>query len=106
MCARDGAILTQESQLEAVRDVEDSYNRSHNRGYEASMSALVHGITFRPTIVQLSEDIEEVEKLLVNGDLSRIRNVSGTYYGRKLKPEAAVELLKTSVEPRLASALV
>lgn len=103
MCTRGGGILVQESQLEAVRGVEDSYNRNHSRSYEASMSACVHAISFRPTIVQLPDDIEEIKKFLVDGCLSRINNVSGTYYGRKLKPEIAETLLKTAVEPRLIS---
>ena len=103
MCAKDGAIFINDNQVDAVRAVEDSYNRNHARGYEASMSACVHDIFFRPTVVQIPEDIQQVILLLVDMQLHHISNVSGRYYGRKLRKEAADELLKTSVKPRLIS---
>lgn len=103
MCDKDGTILVKENPDDAVRDVEDSYNRNHGRGYEASMSACVHNIFFQPTIVQISEDLVEVATLLVDMSISHLGHISGHYHGRKLKKEAADELLKTSIKPRLIS---
>ena len=104
MCSKEGDILVKENPVEAIRDIEDSYNRNHGRGYESSMSACVHHIFFQPTVVQIPEDIEEIRKMLAEpGGVFGLRHISGHYHGRKLKPEAAEELLKTEIKPRLIS---
>ena len=103
MCAKDGAILVKDNQVDAVRDIEDSYNRNHGRGYEASMSACVHSIMFQPTIVQIPNDVSTLIEMFDGLSVYRINNVSGSYYGRRLKQEVAEVLLKTEIRPRLIS---
>jgi hypothetical protein len=103
MCSRDGAVLVQENPIDAIRSIENSYNRNHSRGYEASMSAAVHAIMFRPTVVQIPRDLSMIIEMFDGLSLYRINNVSGTYYGRRLKPEVAKELLKDGREARIMS---
>lgn len=104
MAEKDGAVVACQGESEAVRAIEDAYNRSHNRGYEASMSACVHSLFFNPVIVPVPESIEELKELVdLEAGLFSLRQVSGHYYGWKLRPEAVTELLKKEIKPRLIS---
>lgn len=55
MAEKDGAVVVTEVESQAIGGIEDAYNRSHNRGYEASMSACVHFMFFNPVIVPVPE---------------------------------------------------
>jgi hypothetical protein len=73
------------SESEGLRYFESSYNRNHGRSYEASMSALLNGITFQPSIVSLP-----------------LEDVSGSMNLVMLKPEAD-KLWQQGKKPSLIS---
>jgi hypothetical protein len=85
---------------EGLRYFEDSYNRAHGRSYEASMSACINAISFRPSILQMS--IEEIKAKLADGaKVVQIRNVSGSMV---LLPLAdAEQLWESGAKPQLIS---
>lgn len=101
---RDGAVSVTEGSDASVKGVEDSYNRFHNRGYESSMSACVHDIFFQPAIIPIPDSIDELKLLLdMDAGLHKLHNISGSYYGWKIKPEVAKQFLERQIRPRLIS---
>ena len=89
-----------ESMGDGLRYFEDSYNRAHGRSYEASMSACINAISFRPSILKLS--IEEIKQHL-DGDAHAvtIRNVSGSMTLLPLKD--VDQLWESGRKPQLIS---
>lgn len=45
------SVVAFESKSKAVDHFEAAYNRNHDRGFEASMSACINGITYQPSVV-------------------------------------------------------
>jgi hypothetical protein len=88
------------SESEGLRYFESSYNRNHGRSYEASMSALLNGITFQPSIVSLP--LEDIEPLFIEKRVTTVRNVSGSMNLVMLKPEAD-KLWQQGKKPSLIS---
>lgn len=88
------------SEMDGIRYFEDSYNRFHRRGYEASMSALINSITFQPSIVQTP--LEEIEPYMIEKRATTVRNVSGSMTIILLKPEAE-KLWAQGAKPNLIS---
>jgi hypothetical protein len=89
-----------ESLGDGLRYFEDSYNRAHGRSYEASMSACINAISFRPSILKLS--IEAIKEHLAEGaTAAHIRNVSGSMVLLPLKD--AEQLWESGEKPRLIS---
>lgn len=104
MAEKDGAVVVTQVKSVAIDGIEESYNRAHNRGYEASMSACIHFLFFNPVIVPIPDAIEEVKSLIdFEAGLFSLGHISGYYHGWKLKPEAVTELLKKEIKPRLIS---
>lgn len=101
-CERDGAVLIADTCKEAAQGQEDVYNEFHNRGYEASMSACMFHIQFRPMIVELPSDTAELLHNL-EGKVYRLSSIAGNGYGWKIKPECIETMLNNSVTPRLIS---
>jgi len=87
-----------ETLAEGLHYFEDSYNRAHRRSYEASMSACINAISFRPSILRLS--IEEIQQYLEGEPRGvHVRNVSG---GMMLLPlKDAEQLWESGVKPGL-----
>jgi|ERR1700739_29243 len=89
-----------ETLKEGLRYFEDSYNRAHGRGYEASMSACINGIFFRPSILKLS--IPDLKKHLEEGVKPvTVRNISGSM--TLLPMVDATALWESGSKPRLIS---
>jgi len=89
-----------ESLGDGLRYFEDAYNRAHGRSYEASMSACINAISFRPSILRLS--IDTIKEHLAEGTgVITVRNVSGSM---SLLPLVDAEQLWESGEkPKLIS---
>lgn len=85
---------------DGLRFFEAAYNANHFRGYEASMSALINGITFQPSIVKLT--LAEIEPLVQDRVRTTVRNASGVVHLLPLVPEAAT-LWETGSRPKLAA---
>lgn len=90
-----------ESKMDGIRYFEDAYNRNHGRSYEASMSALINAISFRPSILQLS--IPEIERMMPEKAVVTVRNVSGRMTLLPLDPEKANSFWDAGVKPDLIS---
>lgn len=87
-----------ESMGAGLRYFEDAYNRAHSRSYEASMSACINAISFRPSILKLS--LEEIKQHLDGeGSAVHIRNVSGSMTILPLKD--ADQLWESGEKPQL-----
>ncbi len=98
----DNTIVGYENETAGVRSWEDAYNRSHRRGYEASMSACINAISFRPSIVSAA-DIDEIESLLApDRSVVAVRNVAGGIRGACTNVKAK-EYWDRGVKPRLIS---
>jgi len=67
----------------------DSYNRNHNRGYEASMSACWNFIEFGPRVFKIPS-IEFIKTQVITDEprLESIRGLSGSYMVLACRPEA------------------
>lgn len=70
-------------------DYFSSYHEAHERSYERSMSAALNFITFRPCVVRLPEDIEEVRDWLAVTNVQTWSNISGAMTGVLLKRDVA-----------------
>lgn len=90
-----------ESRMDGLRYFEDAYNTNHGRSYEASMSACINGIFFRPSILKLS--IEEIKTCLPLGDTNvvKVRNVSGSMSLLPLDSVKAEALWDSGDKPKL-----
>jgi len=67
----------------------DAYNRNHDRGYEASMSACVNFIEYAPRVIQV-RSVAEL-RARVGGDpprLVQLHSVSGHYVALRCRPGA------------------
>ena len=98
-------ILGYKSAVEGVRSIEDMYNSNHRRGYEASMSACIHGITFQHSIVFYESVAKLAETLGLTGKekVTHIRNVSGGYDTIALDKAKAAPEWERGDKPRLIS---
>jgi len=56
---KENAVVGYPTSIEAVKSFESMYFDAHSRGYERSMSACMHFITFKPAIHVL-DDIQEI----------------------------------------------
>ena len=103
-------ILTDKSgSITAFRDTEDgtsyyetSYNASHERGYEASMSACINNMTYSPSIIKVS-GLEEIRTMVgPEPHLFDLRHVSGYMTGIPIPdPVVGQEYWDKGVKPRL-----
>lgn len=99
-----GAINAEERPGKITKMIENSYDRNHQRGYEASMSACIHMIFFNPQEVAIPDDVEELKKMVhLDEGLYYLNNVSGGYHGWKVRPEFVEKLTGDAKEPRLIS---
>lgn len=85
--------------MEGLRYFEDGYNSNHGRSYEASMSACINGITFRPSILKLS--LDEIRALAPAMSVVKVRNSSGGMVILPLDAEKAEALWETGSKPKL-----
>jgi len=103
---RDMEIHAFKTEKEALEHFEDGYNDCHKRGYEPSMSALVNGITFRPSVIEIPtpNEIEYLRNDVVGKEPHgfTLRNVSGMMYGLSTIPGAR-KLWEGGVKPKLIS---
>jgi len=63
-----------------------SYKANHGRSYEASMSACVHWMSFKPKMFRF-EDLKEVRKYLDGDKVKQYKNVSGSVKAIPLKKD-------------------
>jgi hypothetical protein len=67
----------------------DAYNRNHDRGYEASMSACVHAIEFSPRVIKAPSIPELKRKVLTDPPtLCEISSISGRYLTLRCRKSA------------------
>lgn len=101
---KDGTIESAETAVEWVRLYEDKYNDAHSCSYERSMSALINGISFQPSIVRI-DSVKEIDDRFVDEKeykISTIRNVSGGFIGISSGRDLSEEWEK-GIKPRLQS---
>jgi hypothetical protein len=94
-------IAAWHSEKEARDFFEEGYNRNHNRGYEASMSACINWILFNYSIVYL--DLAEIKTFLVNEEAYRLRSISGSATLLKVDAARCRDLFESGCRPRLIS---
>lgn len=78
LAVKDGtgwAIRGFTSESNGLEYFQSSYNRAHRLSYEASMSACLNAIYFRPSIIQLT--IAEIQPMISALNVVSWRNVSG-----------------------------
>jgi hypothetical protein len=61
--SKTGVISAFPTAKDGTKFYEDSYNTSHERGYEASMSACINHMTYSPSIVKVS-GLDEIKKMV------------------------------------------
>ncbi len=102
MTHRDGSIQCFENDVEGVRYFEKGYNDSHNTGYQQSMSACMHYISFQPRIISLST--EQIETILLGeppwSNFS-LGSIAGTMSGIKCEGPEAKEIYDRAIAPNL-----
>lgn len=87
------------SEADGIEYFESAYRRAHLRGYEASMSACLNSIFFRPSIIKLS--IPEVESLIEERKIVRAHHVSGMVDYLPLVAEKAEPIWEKGTKPAL-----
>lgn len=87
------------SRLDGLRYFEDGYNSNHARSYEASMSACINGISFRPSVLKLS--LDEISALAPELRIVKVRNNSGSMTLLPLDPAKAEVLWESGDKPKL-----
>ncbi len=89
------AVLGFDSLQKGLDYFTGGYNKHHDRGYEASMSACINYITFKPVIV-VADDFEALMDVLVDRNnlrLTRIGNISGSYHVVTCKDIATAKVI-------------
>lgn len=101
MCLNeDGSIRGFRSLQEGVDAFKAPYDRSSARGYEGSMSALIHRITFQPRIVAAPAAESLKGAVVADGArATRVSNVSGSMLGAPCDGPGAAALYESGVSP-------
>lgn len=95
------------SEYDALKYYESSYNRSHLRGYEESMSACLNNIMMQPSIIQCSEP--EIKERLVGAEpkdgyrMTRVSCDAGSMLGLKCNSENVEKEWEAGRKPSLIS---
>lgn len=103
--AKPYTIAGWKTAAEAAMFFTKGYMQNHSRGYEASMSACIHHITFQPRVVDIT--LAEIkEKLMTPEDIAHPRvfragNVSGTYMVLPCNASTAKKVYEDAFEPCL-----
>ena len=106
MTAKDGDtynVLGFDSVQKGLDFFTNGYNRFHDRGYEASMSACVNFISFQPKVVGFEDFDALMDELVDKSSLTlvRIGNIAGSYEVIPCKPEAVRVYEERGVTPQL-----
>lgn len=100
-----GAVQGFGSLAAATGFFERRYQRAHRQGYESSMSAVIHGISFNPSAVSVKgmAEVKALVKFDEEGKFTTvaIRNVSGFMEGIVCDPEKARIAHEAGTKPRL-----
>lgn len=94
---------------EALKYFEDTYNRKHRSGYEASMSVCINWLSFHPSIIKTNADTQGDLKRLVGpppDDGYRkvtVHNIAGSITGVECKGENIANEWEHGTKPRLIS---
>lgn len=91
---------------QALNYFEESYNRNHSRGYEASMSATLNYIQFTPAVHEWNHDDLQplVDDKVIDLDTFRaysIYSISGRMKGALCTGEKAQEFHDNGITPSL-----
>jgi hypothetical protein len=87
---------------EATGFFEEAYNRKHNSGYEASMSACINFIQFQPKIIKIN-GMEDLKKIAADPPkLVSIGGVAGWMTGITTS-DLAKKLWEEGISPKLIS---
>lgn len=92
-------ILGFPSEQAGLEYFEKAYERFHSRGYEASMSACLNWLFFKPSIIRAT--IEELREMVAKQSVSRIGNVSGSVNVIPLKTSLAKPMWESGSKPAL-----
>lgn len=98
----DNMIWSFKNVKAGVRFFEDMYNRKHDQGYEASMSATLNYLSFQPSVLNAPPK-EELKEGLANERVVRVSNVAGSFNGCLLKDEIGKAWWDKGIKPRLIS---
>ena len=100
-----GAVRGFASPATATAFFESTYQRAHGGGFERSMSAAVHNISFNPAAVAVKgmAEVKALVKFDEEGKFTTvsIRNVSGSMEGIVCDPEKARVAHDAGTKPRL-----
>ncbi len=103
----NGNIHATKTKSEIKKDIENMYNKTHSRGYEASMSACIHFMATRPIVVKIPNKPEKLMKILEPGATGGVEVFSLNSLttpglkGLKVKPEFAEKMIAESGQPDL-----
>ena len=89
--AKDNLFFGSESLEEAISML-PNYKENHARGYEASMSACIHQLTFGYHVLQF-DDLEEIANALESRTVQLAHNVSGRTRFVLLKPSYSPKIV-------------
>ena len=88
-----------QSERDGLDYFEIPYNKAHRRSYEASMSACVNAIFFRPSILSLT--MEEINSMIGKRGVERWGNISGSVNVIPLSLKKARAFHKNGNVPKL-----
>jgi len=105
MTGSSGCVQAFPTETDAVNYFEDAYARSHGRSYESSMSACLHSILYRPSVVVFASREEMLRGLgIVHPKKATIidaNSVCGGVSGILLESPRARRAWTKGVRPRL-----
>jgi hypothetical protein len=105
---KENVVNDFETVSRALTYFEKAYNNNHSRGHEASMSALINGITFQPSVHEWDhQDLSPMidMEIIENGTFHAysLSHVSGGMVGALCTGERALEWHESGLKPRLIS---
>ncbi|MBU0777900.1 hypothetical protein KKF82_06560 [Patescibacteria group bacterium] len=103
MANDDTTIMWFDSENKAIRFFEDGYNRCHSHNHQSSMSALLHRITFQPSIIDV-EGLEYIRDNIAaeNPQFVVLHHTSGNLHGITTR-HGASGFWRFGKKPRLIS---
>ncbi len=100
----DGTVCGYDTEKAALDMVEGGYNSSHRRGYEASMSACVNWLFFKPKVVSTTGTDDLLARFFLTPQCTAVRlgSVAGSMTGLLCDRDVKA-IWDAGVAPRLIS---
>ena len=103
MADNENSIMAFETLEKGLNYFESAYNRKHSLGYEASMSACISFMQYRPSVIMV-DGLDEIRDRIadVEPHLIQFSGLSGRMKGITTRPEAKEYFDKGSVPKLIA----